>query len=111
MAVAAATQVDNPIQRQTTITWASMADADTGAGVLIGDLDDIAVQSFGDATAMVWQGSQDGTNWGALGSGLSQTITSTISPVDAVTVKAKYVRPNPTGGSASTAILTGTRRK
>ena len=97
----------------TTVTWGPMSQAagDVGRGAIVGDLIERSVQAIGTNTNTVAiQGSNDGTNWGALGAGITLTIGATnTSPITALPINAKYIRPaTPSAGTDTIVIFCGT---
>lgn len=97
--------------RQATIQWSGILLTDDGAGVFIGDLDDVSAQAVGDATTVVMQGSQDNLSWAPIGTGITLTIAAGITPVLGITPKPKFIRPLATGASTGTVVtVVGTRR-
>lgn len=110
MATRPGTRSDNN-SRQTLISWTGLAATDDGDGVYVGDLDSLAAQAIGDATSVVMEGSMNGTTWAALGAGVTLTLAAGTSPVTALGMIPRYVRPRATGAGAGTAVhLSGTRR-
>lgn len=96
------------------ITWPTLAQAsaDVGSGVFVGDLDDVVAGAEGTNTNTVaMQGSVDGTNFTALGAGLTLTIgASGHSPVLAVSPKPIYIRPSTPSANTASVRVTGYRK-
>lgn len=104
----------NADDRVSTVTWTNLVQSttDVGRGVRVADLQDLTVQAIGtNATTVEIQGSNDGTNWAALGAGLTLTIgASGSSPVTAIAVKALYLRPATPSAAADTDVIIAGRR-
>lgn len=95
------------------VTWTDLVNAtsDVGNKVAIPQCRDISVQAFGtNATTVVIQGSNDGTNWNNLGSGLTLTIGATgSSPVTRVPEHPLFIRPStPSAGVNTDVVLVAT---
>lgn len=115
MATIAAARVDRD-DGATVITWTNLVQAtsDVGDEVYIGDLVDVSVQALGtNATTVEIQGSNDGTNFAALGAGMTLTIgASGSSPITNLLARALLVRPNTPSAAADTdVVLIGYRRR
>ena len=99
------------------VTWEQLnGDAsppgDDGAPVTIGNCDGLTVQAVGsfDTTGVItMQGSNDGTNWGTIGSG---TLTAS-NPFRTIAERPLFIRPVVTTGDADVdldVIMVGSRR-
>jgi hypothetical protein len=91
------------------ITWATMADGDTGAVVKASQYPDKTVQATGDATTVALQGSNDGTNWFALTdpSGMEIGLAGATFDLAMVRENPLYIRPSCTGGSDTDVVVVG----
>jgi hypothetical protein len=91
------------------ITWATMADGDTGVMVKSSHYPDKTVQAIGDATTVALEGSNDGTNWFALTDPSGMEIGLVGSTFDLAMVRENplYIRPSCTGGSDTDVIVVG----
>ena len=79
---------------------------------MVGDLDRLDIQAFGtNATTVVIQGSNNGTSWEALGAGVTLTIGATgFSPVTALAVRPRFLRPSTPSAAADTDVVVVGRR-
>jgi hypothetical protein len=87
------------------ITWAALANGDTGEPLAMSQLPDKTVQLTGTLSTggeMTLQGSNDNTNWFTLSDAGGTDIV--LTALDGVTVMENplYVRPNITNGDGST---------
>ena len=89
-------------------TWSGLLNTDTGDKFAPNDHVDISIQVIGTPSAggtVILEGSNDGTNWGALsdqaGNAISLTAAGAIKAVGEV---CKFYRPNVTGGDGSTDV-------
>lgn len=90
-------------------TWTNLANAtsDVGAKAMLSKHRTRTAQAFGtNATTVVIQGSNDGTNWNALGSGVTLTIGATgSSPVTNLPENPLYLRPSTPSAAADTDVV------
>jgi|SRR4030095_3959992 hypothetical protein len=91
-------------------TWASMANADSGAPVDVTDLADLTFQcigpTFGAGGTIILEGSLDGgTTYFPLKDPSSTAISLTAAGGRAVLEHTPHVRPRVTGGDGSTALV------
>lgn len=96
-------------------TWTNLVNAtsDVGRGVFVGNFPEKTIQAIGtNATTVVIQGSNDGTNWNTLGAGLTLTVGATgSSPVTRIPENPLYIRPStPSAGADTDVILVAARR-
>jgi len=88
-------------------TWAALANGDDGNPLEVQDDNDHCVQfigTFGAGGTIVWQGSNNGTNWETLTDAQGLAISKTAAALEQVVEAPRYVRPNVTGGDGTTAI-------
>lgn len=81
--------------------WAGLLNGDTGRAVAVGGATKIALQAkgtFGAGGTVTWQGSMDGTTWGAMGAGVTQTDSRIINLLE----RPEFIRPNVTAGDGTT---------
>lgn len=89
------------------ITWANLANGDSGTPVEIVGFSDRSVQvvgTFGAAGSVTAEGSNDGTNYAALSDPQGSAITRTAVGVKAVSELTRYFRPRVTAGDVTTAL-------
>lgn len=87
------------------ITWAGLANADSGsAGDLVGSPDKTVqvTGTFGAGGSVTLQGSNDGTNWETLSDPLGTALTFTAAGLKAVLENPLYIRPIVTAGDGTT---------
>lgn len=88
------------------VTWSDMADADVGQALAGYGSPDRCVQVAGtfDGATVAVQGSNDGTNWETLRDPLGNALTFTAEGLRGVLEVPRYVRPEVSGGGASTDV-------
>ena len=90
------------------LTWAAMANGDTGVAFDQLSYSDRSVQvigTFGASGNMQWQGSNDGgTTWATLTDPQGNALDFTTAKIEQVMELAHWVRPKVTNGDGSTAI-------
>ena len=89
------------------ITWAGLANGDTGAPLQMSSHPDKTVQligTLGTGGTLTLQGSNDGTNWFTLSDAAGTDIV--LTSLDGVTIMENplYIRPNITAGDGSTLL-------
>lgn len=86
--------------------WAAMAGADTGERVKLVQFADRVVQVEGtfDGATVVFEGSNDDTNYHTLMDPQGNALSFTASGLEAVLEAPFYVRPRTSGGGVSTAV-------
>lgn len=114
MATINAVRTEHDDGRTVSVSWTNLVQAtsDVGAGAMVGDLDRLDIQAFGtNATTVEIQGSNDGTNWNALGAGVTLTVgASGSSPVTSLAVRPRFLRPNtPSAGADTDVVVVGRR--
>lgn len=106
MAVRTATRVEEV--NTLTYTWAGLLNSDTGNPVQILDWADYSVQfdgTFGVGGTIIFQGSNDGTNWHTLTDPQGNAVSKTVAAIEQVEEAVRYVRPNVTAGDGTTALV------
>lgn len=91
------------------VTWANLGQADVGAPVEFGAYTDRTVQFhgvFGAGGNVVFEGSNDGSNWFVLTDPQGNPISKTIPALEAVSEATRFVRPRVTAGDTNTSITT-----
>lgn len=89
------------------ITWASLANGDSGSAV---EMPGSAVRSvqftgtFGTGGTIVLEGSNDGTNYVTLTDPQGSAISKTAAGLEAIEELTRYVRPRVTAGDGTTAL-------
>ena len=89
------------------ITWAALANGDTGAPVEGVDFADRTVQvggTFGVGGSVTLQGGNDNVQWDALTDPQGNAITKTAVGLEVIEEGPRYVRPSVTAGDGTTAI-------
>lgn len=89
------------------VTYASMANGDTGAPAEFGDWGDRCVQvsgTFGSGGTATIQGSNDGTNWATLNNAQGTALAITTAAIKQIVETPRYVRPNITAGDGTTSL-------
>lgn len=87
------------------ITWANMANSDTGAALEMVGSADRSIQvtgTFGSGGNLRIQGSNDGTNWNTLTDPQGNDINLTTSKIEQIMEVVRYMRPNVTAGDGTT---------
>lgn len=87
------------------ISWANLADGDTGQALEMAGSADRSVQvvgTFGSGGNLRLQGSNDGNNWNTLTDPQGNDINITSSKIEQITEVVRYMRPNVTGGDVTT---------
>lgn len=96
------------------VTWTAVTENDTAAAVECGDFADRSVYiggTFGGAT-VVFQGSNDGTNYATLTDPQGNNISKTSAGLEAVTELTAYARPSASGGTGQSlnVVMIGRRQ-
>lgn len=87
------------------ITWANMANSDTGSALEMVGSADRSIQvtgTFGSGGNLRIQGSNDGTNWNTLTDPQGNDINLTTSKIEQIMEVVRYMRPNVTAGDGTT---------
>lgn len=95
------------------VTWTPVTEADTCAPVECGDFADRSVQidgTFGGAT-VVFQGSNDGTNYVTLTDPQGNNISKNAAGMEAVTELTALARPSASGGTGQSLTVTMVGRR
>jgi len=109
MAVVSYTQ-SNPIAGNhdfMLITWAGLANGDTGQPFILSQYADRSAQiegTFGAGGTVVVQGTNDLTNWRTLNDPFDNPISITLAKIEAISELVGQIRPNVTGGDETTSI-------
>lgn len=108
MAVRTATRVEEV--NTLTYTWAGLTftTTDEGNPVQILDWADYSVQfqgTFGTGGTIIFEGSNDGTNYVTLTDPQGNAITKTAAAIEQVEEAVRYVRPRVTAGDGTTALV------
>lgn len=106
MAVQAATIVYD--KDAALVSWAALANGDTGAPVELPAFPIRTVQilgAFGVGGSVTLEGSNAGTTYTALTDTQGNAVTKTAAAIEAVQDFPKYTRPNVTAGDGTTALL------
>ena len=90
------------------VTWAGLANTDTGDAALTAHFSDRTVQAVGDGVVAI-QGSNDGVNWTVRTEPGGNDISLDATTFDLVMIRENplYVRPVVTGGASTTVIVIG----
>lgn len=108
MATQPATMTDiSSSGRSRLVTWATLANGDTGAQVDWIDFADRCFQvtgTFGSGGSCTLQGSNDGTNWSALTDPQGNALTFTSQKIEQAIELPRYVRPSVTAGDGTTSL-------
>lgn len=102
-----AAKVEGSNWGSTLVTWEGLAQGDDGAPVRLEAYTDKTVQvvgTFGTGGTVVWEGSLDGTTWGALHDPQGATLSVTDSSCEVVAESPIYIRPRVSAGDGSTAL-------
>lgn len=100
-------QVDNNAQGLT-ISWTG-ADTNVGLGLNVQGFGELTMQAVGNGTTVALQGSNDGgTTWGALGGGVTATVSG--NAITRVAEHPAMVRPVFTGGTVTTFYLSAAKQ-
>lgn len=87
------------------VLWDGLLNGDVGAAVEIPDFSDKTVTfegTFGTGGTIVFQGSNDGSNWYSLTDGQGNAISKTAAGIEAVAENPRYIRPSVTAGDGTT---------
>lgn len=91
------------------VTWSGAVGGDTGAPAKVLGATNMVVQATGDATSVVLQGSNDGTNFGAFSTAVD--LAGTTNEFVTLPDNVLYVQVSAvTGGSDTDVILVATTR-
>lgn len=97
---------DSQNQDIVTVMW-TLPNGDTGQAFRVDKYADMSVQfggTFGTGGTVVWEGSNDGTNYVTLTDPQGNAISKTAAAIESVTEPTLYVRPRCTAGDGTTAI-------
>lgn len=89
------------------ITWANLAENDTGSQLEMTGSADRSVQvtgTFGSGGNLRIQGSNDGSNWNTLTDPQGNDINITSSKIEQITEVTRFIRPNVTAGDGTTSL-------
>lgn len=89
------------------VTWTPLANGDSGSAIEMGRHADKSVQilgTFGSGGTVVFQGSNDGTNWVTLNNLQGTALSVTSATIKGVAEMTRYVRPSVTAGDGTTSI-------
>lgn len=89
------------------ITWALLANGDTGSPVEGVDFADRTVQiggTFGVGGSVTLEGSNDGTTYFALTDPQGNAVTKTAAGLEVLEESPRYIRPNVTAGDGTTSL-------
>ena len=84
------------------ITWASLANGESGQALEMTGAADRSVQvtgTFGSGGNLRVQGSNDGVNWNTLTDPQGNDINITVSKIEQIMEITRYIRPSVTAGS------------
>lgn len=90
------------------LTWSGLLNGDDGSPVEMPGSADRSVQftgTFGAGGTIVFEGSNDGTNYVTLTDPQGNTISKTAAALEAVVELTRYVRPRVTAGDGSTDLV------
>jgi len=88
------------------VTWTPLTEADTGLGAALARHPDRTVQvifASGSGTVRI-EGSNDGSNWGALSDHANETLDITDATPRLIAQNPRYLRPRATSGTFSAHI-------
>lgn len=91
------------------VTWAALANGEAGdaIGADLAPWSDRSVQvsgTFGASGSLVWEGSNDGTNWYQLNSPQGSALTWNSAAIKQVLESALYMRPRVAAGDGTTSL-------
>ena len=89
------------------VTWAGLLNGDSGTEAQWCDYADRCIQvtgTFGTGGSLTLQGSNDGTNWGALADPQGNALTFTATKLEQALELPRYVRPIVTAGDGTTSL-------
>lgn len=89
------------------VVWTAMANGDAGAPFEWLAWADRSIQvngTFGTGGTIVWQGSNDGTNWFSLTDPQGNAISKTAAALEQVSEVTQYCRPSVTAGDGTTSL-------
>ena len=90
------------------LTWSGLLNGDDGSPVEMPGSADRSVQftgTFGAGGTIVFEGSNDGTNYVTLTDPQGNTISKTAAALESVVELTRYVRPRVTAGDGSTDLV------
>lgn len=97
-----------PASEVISLTWAALANGETGDSAQAPQHPDKSIQVSGAVTSLTIQGSNDGTNWATLHDTLGADLTFTAAGIKAVLENTLYIRPGPlTSGGAVKVVVVG----
>ena len=107
MTTIASTTTNTGNSRSTVIGWATMANGDGGAPVMLSQYTDRSVQItgvFGAGGSVRIEGSNDGVNWAVLTDPQGNDLNITTAKIEMVTEATLMIRPRVTAGDGTTAL-------
>lgn len=87
------------------ITWSGLLNGDNGAAETLAEFADKCIQvigTFGAGGTIIFEGSNDGTNWVQLNNTAGTAISLTAAGMRQVLENPAYVRPRVTAGDGTT---------
>lgn len=89
------------------IQWTLTQASPVGESIQMGGSADRSVQIAGtpDSSTIVWQVSNDGTNWKTATDPQGNAISTTTSLFEQIMEASRYCRPSSSGGGASQSVL------
>ena len=90
------------------VTWAALANTDTGAPIEMPGSSDRSIQfegTFGAGGTVILEGSNDGTNYHPLTDPQGNDISKTAADLEMITELTRWVRPRVSAGDGTTAIV------
>lgn len=92
--------------RPNTVTWASLASGDSGAGIEVGYAKSLSMQLSGTftATTVLIEGSNDGTTYYTMDDIEGTAISKTAAAFSEIRDRPKYIRPRISAGGASSDV-------
>jgi hypothetical protein len=97
-----------PVSEVVVMTWAALANGETGDAGEAPQNPDKSVQVSGTFTSLDIQGSNDGTNWAILHDSTGSVLTFTAAGIKPILENTLYVRPaNIVAGGAVKVVIVG----
>jgi len=94
-------------ENATIVSWTPLPNGDVGSAIEMPGATERSIQfsgTFGVGGTIVFQGSNDGTNWVTLTDPQGNAISKTAAAIEKVQEVTRFVRPSVTAGDGDTAL-------
>lgn len=90
------------------VSWSGLLNTDDGRAWLAEDFADMCIQvagTFGVGGTVVFEGSNDGSNWFTLNDAQGTAVSKTAAAIEQVVEAPRFVRPRVTAGDGTTNLV------